>query len=1304
MQGLVSSPGRGGLAGLRVEIVDRNAGPDVPLTSAITDEQGRYVATFGAPHNKTRPDLCARAYSGHDLLGSSAVRYNAGARETLDVVVPARSRGLPSEYEVLSSALTAHHPGKPAELQESDDREDITYLARKTGWDARAIAWMAIADQLAHHGAAKGGGKALEPAFYYALFRAGLPTDPDRLYEVTSVVAGEIWREAIVQGVISETLERGVDAAVKTFETLSAAHMLDAKPASGSSTLRELLHLQLGGDTQRMLTFAELYASYQHDLPAFWEHVEKAFGADLTKRLKLDGQLGHLTLNNAPLIGALRKAVKLAAAKDLVEHGFYQAQAWVPLIGSAIPKEIEGDKLEHRRAAYAEYIAAQVRLAYPTEVVAAMIESGALPLPPGPDVKDGLRSFFTAHSSAFDFGAEPIERYLTKHQLTGKVALPVVATIKQLQRVYQITPTNRAMQALLEHNIDSAYAVTRYDEAGFARAFGEVVGGENIARQVHAKARLVHGAALNLATSHLTARGAPRLGAKGGTFSMSAAPVKREVTLDQLFGSMDFCACADCRSILSPAAYLVDLLQFVDYPHAGSRNPQTVLLERRPDLQHLPLTCENTNTALPYIDLVNETLEYFVAHRMSLAHFEGHTTDPEVTSEELMASPQFVSNTAYAALKGALFPPPLPFDRSLERLRLHFGALGLSLPDAMETLQAKGSAYRGRDILMERIGLSRAEYRVLTDGSLTLHELFGIAERQPTRGSPASEEGPGAEASHLQMPGGSEDAAIAELSSFEGFCRRARVSYEELYAIVRTRFINPDSGILSRLEPLSLSFATIRALKQGDIADSDMETLLPTGLDPAAYGAPAGAPRRDLRPVVAWLKDDATYARIMKLVAIAAPDDESDPCSATSLRLRYGDPDPSHNALRRIEFVRLNRFIRLWRKLGLTIEQTDAIVAALYPAASELTGVDEAADLERLDEGFATLIARLGFLFQVIQLLSLTPQRDLPSLLACWAPIGTAGKRSLYRTMFLNPSVLHRDRAFAEGPDGRVLQDSAQLLWQHEHALRSAMNLTGSELALIAGALVPDDAGVGSTVISGALGFDATTPLTLDNVSAIHRRGWLARTLRLSVVELLRLIDVTGLDPFAPLDPAVEAPVVPPAIRFIRLVQALRAASLKPVQALYLVWNEDLSGKSAPADTRITALARTLRTDFAAVETQFAMVPDPNGDIAKGLMTLVYGDDATNVFFGLLDGTLTVSVRYAHPDPTLPPPLLLAGNGRLTYDDFRKQLSFGGVLDDGTTLPALNAAAAGVAPLLAAIAALSTASHRQVDPFFAAHR
>jgi hypothetical protein len=35
-------------------------------------------------------------------------------------------------------------------------------------------------------------------------------------------------------------------------------------------------------------------------------------------------------------------------------------------------------------------------------------------------------------------------------------------------------------------------------------------------------------------------------------------------TLETLFGSLDFCECEHCRSVLSPAAYSVDIFRFLD--------------------------------------------------------------------------------------------------------------------------------------------------------------------------------------------------------------------------------------------------------------------------------------------------------------------------------------------------------------------------------------------------------------------------------------------------------------------------------------------------------------------------------------------------------------------------------------------------------------------------------------------------------------------------------------------------------------------------------------------------------------------
>ena len=278
---------------------------------------------------------------------------------------------------------------------------------------------------------------------------------------------------------------------------------------------------------------------------------------------------------------------------------------------------------------------------------------------------------------------------------------------------------------LLRHNLDSAFAVTRYDAPGFIRAFAGKLGGADTAAAIHARARQIFATTLSVAIAYLEQPGEPR--PRRGISSPwlrgrapSGYPVVASATLENLFGSLDYCDCQDCGSILSPAAYLVDLLHYVDQPSpAAGSNPQDVLFGRRPDLQYLPLTCANTNTALPYIDLVNETLEYFVANGLSIAGYQGHDTDPAITSAELLASPQYVNDAAYAVLQHAYFPPPLPFNRPLALLRLHMNALGVALPDAMAALRADDEltnsgtpvSYGWSDILIERLGISRDEYR-----------------------------------------------------------------------------------------------------------------------------------------------------------------------------------------------------------------------------------------------------------------------------------------------------------------------------------------------------------------------------------------------------------------------------------------------------------------------------------------------------------------------------------------------------------------------------------------------------------------
>ena len=122
--------------------------------------------------------------------------------------------------------------------------------------------------------------------------------------------------------------------------------------------------------------------------------------------------------------------------------------------------------------------------------------------------------------------------------------------------------------------------------------------------------------------------------------------------------------------------------------------------------------------------------------------------------------------------------------------------------------------------------------------------------------------------------------------------------------------------------------------------------------------------------------------------------------------------------------------------------------------------------------------------------------------------------------MFLNPALLNQDAVFADDGFGEFLQDGRSGYWPTTRRRCGRPSTSPADEF---------------DRIVAALGFDAGTALTLANVSAIYRRGWLARVLKVSVRELLLLARLTGLDPFAAPDPTRPA-----ILRLIALVQASR--------------------------------------------------------------------------------------------------------------------------------------------------------------------
>jgi hypothetical protein len=181
-----------------------------------------------------------------------------------------------------------------------------------------------------------------------------------------------------------------------------------------------------------------------------------------------------------------------------------------------------------------------------------------------------------------------------------------------------------------------------------------------------------------------------------------------------LFGSQDYCRCQHCQSILSPAAYFVDLMRFIeehvsDKYFAGPHSGHVLSLKvRRPDLWTLPLTCKNTDELIPYLDIINEILENYIAVGRG---YGGSLADRGAVED-------VVYRQALAVLVNSLRQP---FVLPLARLDSYLDFFGRSRADVARTLSAPANVLAAAAFTM-----SQREYELVTQPNVNLPFLQGL--------------------------------------------------------------------------------------------------------------------------------------------------------------------------------------------------------------------------------------------------------------------------------------------------------------------------------------------------------------------------------------------------------------------------------------------------------------------------------------------------------------------------------------------------------------------------------------------------
>ncbi len=918
-----------------VQVWRRDLFEAVFLGNTTTDDKGLYALPYrvnAADNPPANLDLMVKVYQPNGvLLHESPTAYNVPKDFVLQVRLPESPEQAP-EYARLLSDLKPFLGNRPlSELREGDGQNQISLLSGKTGWDARAIAMAAASEKASAE-------TGVPAAHWYAAYRNGVPNDSSGVYAVSPAAFGEVVKKAVENKLISGVTEAEISNTISAHQRNATTFALNRKAATGMSTLGSMLDLRLNSNQQSV--FAEVFQAHQGTSSAFWTTLEqRGIPKASIDQLQLDGKLAYLTLQNQPVVSRLIER-RINQPVEMVRQGLYEPEAWKPLIGSDVPEGLSIDN-------YAGHMAALVKRSYPTEVLGAMLRREELKLSDNANTAEETAAFFENNSDGFQIGVKPVKQTAAFQQLSPEAQ----ALTMRAERLYQMSPGDDALKALATTGLNSAYDVVQYTREEFQSRYASQLG-SGVANAVYTKAHEVHSAVMNVATAYLTQRASPNVyvlsGASPADEVTRRGPVLHAYpTLENVFGELDYCACDHCRSVLSPAAYLVDLLRFITLePEAilSGLNPIDVLLARRPDIEHVRLNCENTNTVLPYIDLVNEILEHYalLADNGNLTDwkdYEGYNIEPGAKTEDLLADPAFVDDRAYDLTANAIFPLSLPFDRSLEAMRLLFQLWDVRYDEALAVFDKTADAQR------EVLGLSPKEWQLLTQNAAhPLPEYFG--------------ENPVLDLAGLN----------ANITNAVVFSRRMGISYEHLASILKTRFVNPfaASDDLAKLDALDISLPDIKLYCDGGMTDAAFDALVPVGIDPANYDG----------DVKLWLKTHCDA--IMSMIVLTETSADASPCSFDTVELRRSLPDALNNRLTSLDFHKLHRFIRLWKKTGWSIETTDLALAVLSDTPSK-----DITNETVLDAVFMQVLSRLSYVVQLQRLLKLNDKK-IPDLLGLW--------------------------------------------------------------------------------------------------------------------------------------------------------------------------------------------------------------------------------------------------------------------------------------------------------------------------------
>jgi hypothetical protein len=649
----------------------------------------------------------------------------------------------------------------------------------------------------------------------------------------------------------------------------------------------------------------------------------------------------------------------------------------------------------------------------PTAVLCAVVKSGQLGIPA--NIQAQASNILTmALDEGFDVANGSLGKLLLTPSYRAQMSVGDAPTVRQLlqtlQRLHTVVADAEDLKHLIKSGFTSAQSIASakiedvveiLSKAGMPKQ--KIIGVYSEARRINTRNEQIWVDIIR--TRHdipvLAVHGTvqPKLVEPGAVTGPKGTTSSDLVNLTNLFQDMDSVQSVESTSVLSPAAYLVNLLQLLkavpviqtvrtskeDSPTASAPvDALGVLSQRRPDITSIQLSQENTETPVAYMDLAIEVMEDFIApqpqHAKGLltasdsedesdAEDDSETESDADSDSEVKAKMAESTHNARGShqakiavysevLSQQLVPMSVfPYNHAIATSREHFKALGTTRRDFLHMFRsdtelahrsfagsvseldcAIAKATQDRRLAAEYLSLLPADFVAITQECFQTRAFVDrLANYAPT-------------IKGLGYRDVSRALSTAEYWGYESDDRKSAKWY----------MFDPLS--LSRIDQVKDEL-----LRRSGVTHAQLIKILKTNFI-------AGR-------AVITLETDGSYSE--KLSAMRIQDLES------------AARDEKPGVLVEKTFMDLQSFIRLWRKLAWSIEETDAVISVLARKA-KLSG-DDSKRYYALDGEF---VERVGATKELCDMTSLPIAEVLP----LWGPMDSASPDSLYQRLFLKPS------------------------------------------------------------------------------------------------------------------------------------------------------------------------------------------------------------------------------------------------------------------------------------------------------------